>query len=132
MQKIGIDDGVFIRSMASRGGTGGISRATTQTADILDASGKDYILIETVGVGQCEVEIFKNVDTTILVLSPESGDAIQAMKAGIMEIADLIVVNKADRPGADALINNIRNTLEILQSSKRIPILKPRRLIPSA
>jgi len=112
-QKIGGDEGVFIRSMATRGCIGGIARATSEVADILDASGKSYLIIETVGVGQSEVEVFKNVDTTILVLSPESGDAVQAMKAGIMEIADIIIVNKSDRPGADAIIDSIRNTLEI-------------------
>jgi LAO/AO transport system kinase len=113
MQKIGIDDGVFIRSMATRGWIGGISRSTSDAADIIDASGKSYVIIETVGVGQSEIEIFKNVDTTILVLSPESGDAIQAMKAGIMEIADVIVMNKSDRSGADSLIDAIRNTCEM-------------------
>lgn len=113
MQKIGIDAGVFIRSMATRGWIGGISRSTSDAADIIDASGKSYVIIETVGVGQSEIEIFKNVDTTILVLSPESGDAIQAMKAGIMEIADVIVMNKSDRPGADNLIDAIRNTCEM-------------------
>jgi LAO/AO transport system kinase len=117
MHKIGLDAGVFIRSMATRGCAGGISRATSEVADLIDASGKDYVIIETVGVGQSEVEIFKNVDTTILVLSPESGDAIQAMKAGIMEIANLIVVNKSDRAGADALVDAIRNAQQIAKES---------------
>jgi LAO/AO transport system kinase len=123
-QKIGGDEGVFIRSMATRGCIGGIARATSEVADILDASGKSYLVIETVGVGQSEVEVFKNVDTTILVLSPESGDAVQAMKAGIMEIADIIIVNKSDRPGADAIIDSIRNTLEISMPGRRPALFK--------
>lgn len=121
-QKIGVDNGVFIRSMATRGCSGGLSRATVETADVIEASGKDYIIIETVGVGQSEVEIFRSVDAVVLVLSPESGDAIQAMKAGIMEIADVIMVNKADRPGLDAFVTNLRNTLE-LGSKAAIPVL---------
>ncbi|MBI4712353.1 MAG: methylmalonyl Co-A mutase-associated GTPase MeaB [Planctomycetes bacterium] len=133
MQKIGVDNGVFIRSMATRGCSGGLSRATVETADIIEASGKDYIIIETVGVGQSEVEIFRSVDAVVLVLSPESGDAIQAMKAGIMEIADVIVVNKADRPGLDAFVTNLKNTLELARpqsvphlcgsSKAKIPVL---------
>ena len=118
MHKVGLDAGVFIRSMATRGCAGGISRATSEVADLIDASGKDYVIIETVGVGQSEVEIFKNVDTTILVLSPESGDAIQAMKAGIMEIANLIVINKSDRAGADALLDAIRNAQQIAKETR--------------
>lgn len=129
MQKIGIDEGVFIRSMATRGCLGGLSRATSEVADLLDASGKAYVIIETVGVGQSEVEIFKNVDTTILVLSPESGDAIQVMKAGIMEIANVIIVNKSDRPGADVLLDAIRNAQQITKESQSpishsVPIFK--------
>jgi LAO/AO transport system kinase len=116
MQRIGLDDDVFIRSMATRGVHGGLNRTATEVADILDASGKDYIIFETVGVGQSEVEIFKTADVTVLVLSPESGDSIQAMKSGIMEIADIIAVNKSDLPGADAFVCNLRNTLEISRS----------------
>lgn len=126
MNKIGIDKGVYIRSMATRGWSGGISKTTSDAADVLDASGKSYVIVETVGVGQSEVEIFKNVDTTILVLSPESGDAIQAMKAGIMEVADIIIVNKSDRPGADTIIEAIKNTCEMRNPdcAPTVPILK--------
>lgn len=124
MQSIGQDSGVFIRSMATRGSSGGVSRATSEAADILDASGKSYIIIETVGVGQSEVEIFKSVDTTVLVLSPESGDVIQAMKAGIMEIADMIIINKADRPGAQGIMDAVRGAGEISSPKKRIPLLQ--------
>ncbi|MDQ7778574.1 MAG: methylmalonyl Co-A mutase-associated GTPase MeaB [Planctomycetota bacterium] len=113
MQRIGLDEGIFIRSMATRGMLGGIARATFQAADLLDAAGKNYVIIETVGVGQSEVEISRAVDTTILVLSPESGDAVQAMKAGVMEIADIVVINKADRPGANRLEDEIRAVLAL-------------------
>ena len=116
-QKIGIDDGVFIRSMATRGMHGGLNRTATEVADILDASGKDYIIFETVGVGQSEVEIFRTADVTVVVLSPESGDSIQAMKSGLMEIADIIAVNKSDLPGADIFVSNLRNTLEFSRST---------------
>jgi len=116
MQKIGIDNNVFIRSMATRGVHGGLNRTAAEVADILDASGKDYIIFETVGVGQSEVEIFRTADVTVLVLSPESGDSIQAMKSGLMEIADIIAVNKSDLPGADAFVSNLSNTIEISRS----------------
>ncbi|MFH1227217.1 MAG: methylmalonyl Co-A mutase-associated GTPase MeaB [Planctomycetota bacterium] len=122
MQRLGIDNGVFIRSMATRGYLGGICRTTSEVTDILEASGKDYIIVETVGVGQSEIEIFKMVDLTLVVFSPESGDSIQAMKAGLMEIADIIVVNKADRPGVDAFVTNLNNTLDISTKNK-IPVL---------
>jgi len=93
MQQIGVDENVFIRSMATRGVHGGLNRTASEVADILDASGKDYIIFETVGVGQSEVEIFRTADVTVVVLSPESGDSIQAMKSGLMEIADIITGN---------------------------------------
>ena len=118
MQNIGIDEDVFIRSMATRGVHGGLNRTASEVADILDASGKDYIIFETVGVGQSEVEIFRTADVTVVVLSPESGDSIQAMKSGLMEIADIIAVNKSDLPGADAFVGNLRNTLEISRSGR--------------
>ncbi len=105
------DDGVFIRSMASRGDLGGLSAAAQEACDVLDASGKDVILIETVGVGQTEVEVADAADTTVVVLHPEAGDAVQAMKAGLMEIADVFALNKADRPGADRLEQEILVTL---------------------
>ncbi|MFH0888916.1 MAG: methylmalonyl Co-A mutase-associated GTPase MeaB [Planctomycetota bacterium] len=118
MQKIGVDNDVFIRSMATRGMHGGLNRTATEVADILDASGKEYIIFETVGVGQSEVEIFRTADVTVVVLSPESGDSIQAMKSGLMEIADIIAVNKSDLPGADAFVGSLRNTLEISRSAR--------------
>ena len=117
-QKIGVDDEVFIRSMATRGMHGGLNRTASEVADILDASGKDYVIFETVGVGQSEVEIFRTADVTVLILSPESGDSIQAMKSGLMEIADIIAVNKSDLPGADGFVSNLRNTLEISRSAR--------------
>ncbi|HLA27015.1 MAG TPA: methylmalonyl Co-A mutase-associated GTPase MeaB [Syntrophales bacterium] len=113
MSGISNDEGVFIRSMASRGSLGGLSRATADTVKILDAYGKDYIIIETVGVGQDEVDIVKAADVSILVIMPGSGDDIQAMKAGIMEIGDIFVVNKADKEGADRLVTDIKMMLEL-------------------
>ncbi len=119
-------EGVFIRSMASRGSLGGIARATKDVALVLDAYGMDYIIIETVGVGQVELDIAQLCDTTIVVLVPESGDSIQAMKAGLLEIADIIVVNKADREGADRMVTELKFTYE-LRSEKgkwKYPILQ--------
>lgn len=107
MSDVELDEGVFIRSMASRGSLGGLSKKAKEAADILDAAGYNIILMETVGVGQSELDIARAVDTTVVVLVPESGDGIQAMKAGLMEIADLFVMNKADRPGADQAMNSI-------------------------
>jgi LAO/AO transport system kinase len=107
MSDVELDEGVFIRSMASRGSLGGISKKAKEAADILDAAGYNIILMETVGVGQSELDIAHVVDTTVVVLVPESGDGIQAMKAGLMEIADLFVMNKADRPGADQVMTSI-------------------------
>jgi LAO/AO transport system kinase len=111
MTDVELDGGVFIRSMASRGSLGGLSRKATEAADILDAAGKDCILFETVGVGQSELDIAGAADTTVVVLVPESGDSIQAMKAGLMEIADLFVLNKADRAGADQAAMSLRMIL---------------------
>lgn len=105
------DPGVFIRSMASRGDLGGLASASQEACDVLDASGKDVVLIETVGVGQTEVEIVDAADSIVVVLHPEAGDAVQAMKAGLMEIADIYAVNKADRPGADRLEHEILGML---------------------
>ena len=101
------DDGVFIRSMASRGDLGGLCAAAQEACDVLDAAGKDVVLIETVGVGQTEIEVVDAADTIVVVLHPEAGDAVQAMKAGLMEIADVFALNKADRPGADRLEQEI-------------------------
>ncbi len=104
---------VFIRSMASRGTSGGLAPTTLQACDVLDASGKDLLLIETVGVGQSEVDVQALVDTIVLVLTPESGDSIQAMKAGLMEIGDPIVINKKDRGGADRVEQELRTILNM-------------------
>lgn len=111
MSEIGMDEGVFIRSMATRGSLGGLSKKTTDAADILDAAGFDYIIFETVGVGQSELDIARTADTTIVVLVPESGDSIQAMKAGLMEIGDIFVLNKSDRPGSDSALVAIQTIL---------------------
>ena len=100
MSDIGQDNGVFIRSMATRGSLGGLSKKAVDAADVLYAAGYDFILMETVGVGQSELDIAQAADTTIVILVPESGDAVQAMKAGLMEIADFFVLNKSDRPGS--------------------------------
>ncbi|MEK7818336.1 MAG: methylmalonyl Co-A mutase-associated GTPase MeaB [Bacteroidota bacterium] len=111
MSEVEMDDGVFIRSMASRGSLGGLSKKTREASDILDASGCDIILIETVGVGQSELDVASATDTTIVVLVPESGDSIQAMKAGLMEIADIFVLNKSDRPGAEQAATAIKTVI---------------------
>jgi LAO/AO transport system kinase len=110
MEEVALDPGVYIRSLATRGSLGGLSAATRETSDVLDAFGMDRILIETVGVGQSELDVARTADTSLVVLVPESGDSIQTLKAGLMEIADIFTVNKADRPGADRL----RNEIEIM------------------
>ena len=107
MQRSSGDAEVFIRSMATRGNLGGLARTTADVVKIMDAFGKDWVIVETVGVGQDEVEIAKTADSTVVVLAPGLGDSIQSMKAGVMEIADLFVVNKADRAGADELVNEV-------------------------
>lgn len=111
MSEVEMDAGVFIRSMASRGSLGGLSKKTREAGDILDAAGFNIILFETVGVGQSELDIAGAADTTVVVLVPESGDGIQAMKAGLMEIADFFVMNKSDRPGADQAVMSIKMIL---------------------
>jgi LAO/AO transport system kinase len=113
MQAHASDEGVFIRSMATRGHLGGLSRATGDAALVLDAAGKDVIVIETVGVGQDEVDIIRTADVSVVTLVPGTGDEVQALKAGIMEIADVFVVNKADREGADRLVAAINATLAL-------------------
>lgn len=107
MEEIALDPGVFIRSMATRGSLGGLATATREVCDVLDGFGMDVIIIETVGVGQSELDVARAADSTLVVLVPESGDSIQTLKAGVMEIADVYTVNKADRPGADRLRNDI-------------------------
>ena len=109
MEGFSRDSDVFIRSLASRGATGGLCAVANDAVDVLDAMGKDVVLIETVGVGQSEVEIAQIANTVILTLVPGYGDALQAMKAGVMEIADILVVNKADTPGADGAVNGLRS-----------------------
>jgi LAO/AO transport system kinase len=119
MNEVGIDSGVFIRSMATRGSLGGLSRKTIDAADILDAAGYDLIILETVGVGQSELDVAKAADTTIVVLVPESGDSIQAMKAGLMEIADFFVLNKSDRPGADTAMMALKTILMLRDHTEK-------------
>lgn len=113
MNDIGMDPNVFIRSMATRGSLGGLSKKAIDAADILDSAGFDLILLETVGVGQSELDIAQAADTTIVVLVPESGDSVQAMKAGLMEIADFFVMNKSDRPGSQQAYTALQTILMI-------------------
>ncbi|HZI21999.1 MAG TPA: methylmalonyl Co-A mutase-associated GTPase MeaB [Gemmatimonadales bacterium] len=115
MESVSLDPQVFIRSMATRGAHGGLATTTEEVADLLEAFGFARILVETVGVGQTELDIARSADTTVLVLVPESGDAIQTLKAGVMEIADVYVVNKSDRPGADKL----RQEVEVMLGLRR-------------
>lgn len=113
MNAIGTDQGVFVRSLATRGDLGGLTRAAGDMADLFDACGYDYILLETVGVGQSELEIIQYADTVNVILVPESGDAIQGMKAGLMEVGDVFVVNKADRQGADRFTGDLEGAMQL-------------------
>jgi LAO/AO transport system kinase len=125
MQQHALDPSVFIRSMGTRGSLGGLSRAAYEAALILDACGKDIVIIETAGVGQTEIDIVRIADTVILLLVPGMGDDVQIMKAGIMEIADIFVVNKADREGADKIVAEVNLMLDIAgERSWRPPVLK--------
>lgn len=133
MQAHALDPGVFIRSMATRGSLGGLARATGEVLKLLDAFGKEWILVETVGVGQTELDIIKLADTTVVVLVPESGDAIQTMKAGLLEVADIFCVNKADRDGALPLMTELRFMVHLHQKRQpaaevewEIPVLATR------
>jgi LAO/AO transport system kinase len=120
-----LDAGVFIRSMASRGALGGLSEATLQAALLMDASGKDDVFIETVGVGQAEIDIVDHGDTVVLVLMPGSGDSIQALKAGVMEIPDVIVVNKSEHPLADTMVREVRAVLSLgPQGDWKVPVVR--------
>ncbi|MBI4012781.1 MAG: methylmalonyl Co-A mutase-associated GTPase MeaB [Candidatus Rokubacteria bacterium] len=119
MQAHTLDPEVFIRSMATRGSLGGLARATASVQKLLDAFGKAWILVETVGVGQSELDVVKLADTTVVVLVPESGDAIQTMKAGLLEIADVFVVNKADREGAQSLVTELRYMVHLHKGSQQ-------------
>jgi LAO/AO transport system kinase len=120
-----LDPGVFIRSMATRGALGGLAEAALQAALLMDASGKDDVFLETVGVGQAEVDVIDHADSVVLVLMPGSGDSIQALKAGVMEIPDVIVVNKADHPLTDTMVREIRGVLSLApHEGWRVPIVK--------
>jgi len=126
-----LDQGVFIRSMANRGALGGLSEAALQAALLLDAAGRDDVFVETVGVGQAEIDIIDHADTIVLVLMPGSGDSIQALKAGVMEIPDVIVINKADHPLTDTMVREIRGVLSLAnldgdaeRGKWRVPIVK--------
>jgi LAO/AO transport system kinase len=128
-----LDQGVFIRSMANRGALGGLSEAALQAALLLDAAGREDVFVETVGVGQAEIDIIDHADTIVLVLMPGSGDSIQALKAGVMEIPDVIVINKADHPLTDTMVREIRGVLSLanldrtpeqVRGSWRVPIVK--------
>jgi LAO/AO transport system kinase len=128
-----LDQGVFIRSMANRGALGGLSEAALQAALLLDAAGREDVFVETVGVGQAEIDIIDHADTIVLVLMPGSGDSIQALKAGVMEIPDVIVINKADHPLTDTMVREIRGVLSLanldrsaqeIRGSWRVPIVK--------
>jgi LAO/AO transport system kinase len=128
-----LDQGVFIRSMANRGALGGLSEAALQAALLLDAAGRQDVFVETVGVGQAEIDIIDHADTIVLVLMPGSGDSIQALKAGVMEIPDVIVINKADHPLTDTMVREIRGVLSLanldrtpeeVKASWRVPIIR--------
>ncbi len=125
MSSLALDKGVFIRSMATRGVFGGLARATDDLADVLDLYDRDDILLETVGVGQSEVDVARSTDLTLVVLHPGGGDTIQAMKAGLMEVADVYVVNKADMPGLEQLVHQLTDTLDVrdVPLDERPPIL---------
>lgn len=125
MAKTAETQDVFIRSMATRGAVGGLARATQDAADLLDAAGRSIVVLESVGVGQSEIEISRAADCVVVLLSPESGDGIQAMKSGLLEIADVLVINKADRPGADRLEHDLRSAFELGSRARRdVPILR--------
>ncbi len=120
-----LDSGVFIRSMATRGSLGGLSEATLQAALLMDASGKDDVFLETVGIGQAEVNIIDHADTVVLVLMPGAGDSIQALKAGVMEIPDVIVINKSDHPLTDTMVREIRGVLSLgPQEGWHVPVVQ--------
>jgi LAO/AO transport system kinase len=123
MSDVALDPGVYIRSMATRGSLGGMAVTTEEVADVMDAFGFDRIIIETVGVGQAELDVASATDSTIVVLVPESGDSIQAMKAGLMEISDLFVINKADRPGAERVAREVEMVLHLRtgQTMRNVP-----------
>src|SRR5262249_38303162 len=118
-----LDPGVFIRSMGTRGHAGGLAQATLQVLLLLDAAGKDVVFVETVGTGQTEVEVSTIADEVVLVLMPGAGDSVQALKAGIMEIPDVIAINKMDQPGAKAMQSDVRSVLSLAPAERRPPIV---------
>ncbi|MGH7264131.1 MAG: methylmalonyl Co-A mutase-associated GTPase MeaB, partial [Candidatus Rokuibacteriota bacterium] len=122
MQAHTLDPGVFIRSMATRGSLGGLARATADVQKLLDAFGHEWVLVETVGVGQSELDVMELADTTVVTLVPESGDGIQTMKAGLLEVADILIVNKADREGANALVTELRYMVHLHGSGPRASV----------
>ena len=129
MQQHSMDEGVFIRSLATRGHFGGLTQSTRSAIDVLDAMGKDYIIVETVGVGQDEVDVVKSAHTTVIVVMPGMGDDIQAIKAGILEVGDIFLINKADREGTDRTVTDLRLMIEMDQKKHekggwKPPILK--------
>ena len=115
-----LDRGVFIRSLATRGSRGGLSNSVYEATQVLDAAGNDYVFVETIGIGQDQIDILDVANTVVLVIAPENGDEIQAMKAGIMEVVDLVVINKADRPGADEMLLTIHSAL----GDRSVPVIK--------
>ncbi len=123
MSREAFDDSVFVRSLATRGNLGGLSRSAPAALDLLDAAGFDSVIVETVGVGQSEVEVVATADTIVVVLSPESGDAVQAMKAGLLEVADVLCVNKADRDGADEMALALSNMLDLREGLAWRPLV---------
>lgn len=134
MQRHSLDEGVFIRSMATRGHFGGLTQSTRSAIDVLDAMGKDYVLVETVGVGQDEVDVVKTAQTTVVVTIPGMGDDIQAIKAGILEVADIFVINKADREGVERTVSDLQLMIEMDQKKHeegkwKPPILKVEALV---
>ncbi|MEN0062482.1 MAG: methylmalonyl Co-A mutase-associated GTPase MeaB [Myxococcota bacterium] len=124
MEQHTADPGVYIRSLSSRGHLGGLSASTAEVVDLLDGVGFDVVLLETVGVGQSELTVMEVADTVAVVLTPESGDAIQAMKAGLMEIADVFVVNKSDRPGADRWVRELEHAVRLSERPYKPPVLR--------
>jgi LAO/AO transport system kinase len=124
MQDHALDPGVFIRSMATRGNLGGLSRATSDVVSVLDAMGKDVVLVETVGVGQDEIEVAELAHSVVVVAVPGMGDDVQAIKAGVLEIADVFAVNKADREGADRTVRDLQQMLELRRSTATRPTLE--------
>jgi LAO/AO transport system kinase len=125
MQRHSMDEGVFIRSMATRGHFGGLTQSTRSAIDVLDAMGKDYIIIETVGVGQDEVDVVRSAHTTVIVVIPGMGDDIQAIKAGILEVGDIFLINKADREGADKTLSDLRLMIDMDQKKYQEGTWKP-------